>query len=183
MRLVGSEEFNVDTPLKLVEVVARLRDAINARDSIEIDPKAKFRRRLSGSIDGPSIRLTVHDDNIFTRKKSWNIEFNAEISQTPRGSSLRGAIEVPDRNALSLLVYLFKIGSVLAVVIATGLAARTAISGGAVDFGPPTMGVVISSVAVIAFGQLKKDGETAAAGDAKLLDGFMRRLLNVEAGG
>lgn len=182
-RLQDREDFKAETSLRPTEVATRLRDAIQDRRSIEIDPRSRSRRRLSGSIDGTSVRLTVHDDNFLTRKKSWNIEFTGEVDKAPLGSVLHGSIEVPDRNELRILVRLFGVGAVLAVVIAMGLAVRTAISGASVDLGPTILSLVVSAVAVIGFTQMKKGGETGAAVDAKLLEGCVRRLLRVEDAG
>ena len=176
-RLRGREAFKAETSIRPEAVAARLRGAIGERHSVEVEPRARTRRRLAGSIDGTHVRLSIHDDRVLTRRKSWNIEFSGEISGTAGGSALQGTIEVPDRDALIVLVRLLSVGAVLAVVIATALAARTAISGGAVDLGPPTLSLGVSSVAVVALARMKADGEAAAAIDARLLCEFLRRLL------
>jgi hypothetical protein len=177
-RRLGRDDFLADTSLEPEELVARLQHALDDRALIEIDPDSKSRRRVTGSIDGKTIRLGVRDDRVATRRKSWNIEFTGEISQTSNGSVLRGSIEVPDRGALGAVVRLLIVGACLAVVIAVAVSARSALSGGSIDLAPTIVTLAIGAVAVFALIQMMAEGESAAAIDSSLLQGFLRLLLS-----
>ncbi len=179
----GPEDLTAGTSLPSAEVVSRLRDAIESRRSIETDPSTRSRRRLSGSIDGTHLQLTILDDNAFSRRIGWEIEFNGEVEETYQGSALRGTIDIPDRAARTAMLRLLGIGCVLVAMIAFGLAARTAMSGGVVDLGPPGMSLVVSSIGIVALIYLQRFGEAAAAVDAGLLIECLRRLLRPEGAG
>ena len=176
-RLTDREQIAVDTALQPTDLIARLLAAIDDHHSIEMDPTLRSRRSLSGSIDGSSVRLVVYDDNMLTRKKSWNVEFNGNVVETSQGSTIRGVIEVPDRSQLSLMIRFLSIGAILVVAIAVGLTVRAVTSGGALDLAPLIVTMVVSFFAVIALFRMEREGESAAGDDASLLDAFLRRLL------
>jgi len=69
------------------------------------------------------------------------------------------------------------IACVMVVVVALGLAVRTAESAGSVSLGTPAFALVVAGVAVLGLTKMKFDGEAAAAVDAALLEDGLRSLL------
>jgi len=176
-RLSHRRDFAADSPLPPGDAEARIRAAISDGRSVESTQGARERRRLSGSVDGPAVRLTVRGDNVITRRKSWNIEFIGTIEGTSSGSRLTGSTDIPDRKALRAIVWMLGIACVMVVVVALGLAVRTAESAGSVSLGAPAFALVVAGVAVLGLTKMKFDGEAAAAVDAALLEDGLRSLL------
>ena len=176
-RLAHRRDFAADSPLPPGDAEARIRAAVSDGRSVESTHGTRERRRLSGSVDGPPVRLTVHDDNVFSRRKSWSIEFIGTIEGTSSGSRLTGSTDIPDRTALRAIVWTLGIACVLVVVVALGLAVRTAQRVGSLDLAAPTLCLVVASVAIVGLAKVKYDGEAAAAVDADLLEGELVSLL------
>ena len=175
-RLDGPLEFRAESRLAPSQVVSRIRDGLEGRQTIELDPEAKSRRRLAGWIEGTRVFLTAWDDRLWTRRKSWNVELNAKIEAAANGSVVSGTIDIPDRRALHILMLLFRVGAVIPVILEVGMSLRS----GRVEDGLLGFAVLLVAGGWFVTSRMERDGEVAAAEDAKLVDGALRRLIEPE---
>lgn len=118
--------------------------------------------------------MTVRDDNVLTRRKSWNVEFDGEIVPTADGSLLRGAIDVPDRRALDTLMWAVRIVGIVAAVLVVALRAREGLDPSTVAYG-----AVIIAFTWIATVRMRATGLKSAADDAALLLQRLRSTLSL----
>jgi hypothetical protein len=161
------------SPLPPGEAADRVRSLVRDRLTIESSESVRSSRRLQGSIDGSTVLLAVRDDNIVTRRKSWNVEFAGEITPTAGGSMLRGAIDVPDRRELDILMWAFRIAGIMAAVLIVALQARDGLDPSAVGFA-----AVILAITWIATRRMRATGLKCAADDAALLLQRLRSTLS-----
>ncbi len=127
------------------------------------------------------MRLTVQDASPWSRRKSWNVEFDGEVHVSETHTVLRDTIGVPDRRALDAFLVLFGLGLVLLVAITVGLALRSAASSGHIDLRLPIGAFVLMAVSVGGLIWARIDGEAAAAIDAQLLIRAVGALLSADA--
>jgi len=169
----GGIRVDLPSPLPPGEVAERVRSLVRDRLTIESSAPVRSARRLQGSIDGATVVLAVRDDNIVTRRKSWNVEFAGEITPTADGSMLRGAIDVPDRRELDILMWAFRIAGVMAAVLIVALQARQGLD-------PSTLGyaAVILAITWFATLRMRATGLKSAADDAALLLERLRSTLS-----
>jgi hypothetical protein len=172
-RLVGPLEFRVESRLAPEQVTSRIREELEGRQTIELSPDTKSRRRLAGWTDGTRVFLTAWDDRLPTRRKSWNIELNADIGATTNGSVVSGTIDIPDRRALHILMLLFRVAAVIPVILEVGISLRS----GRVEDGLAGFAVLLLAGGWFVTSRMERDGEIAAAEDARLVDRALRRLI------
>jgi hypothetical protein len=168
-------EVTVTSRLSEEEAAARLRDALEHSVSIE-SAATRTDRRLVGSMAGNRVVLSIRDQRVETRRKSWNIEFKGTLDPERSGSELRGSVEIPDRGALRVTMWLFRLAAVVPAVLAIGYAAGQSWDLATVA-GPILLAVAIVTVVVLATARMERDGETQAANDAEALTAFLRHLL------
>jgi hypothetical protein len=161
------------SPLPPGEAADRVRSLVRDRSTIESSESVRSLRRLQGSIDGATVVLAVRDDNIVTRRKSWIVEFAGEITPTAGGSMLRGAIDVPDRRELDILMWAFRIAAIMAAVLIVALRAREGPDLGTVGFA-----AVILAITWFATLRMRATGLESAADDAALLLQRLRSALS-----
>jgi hypothetical protein len=78
----------VATGLSVSDAATTLRRLVHERHSIEVAANVASDRRLVGSVTGARADLSVWDERLRTRRKSWNIEFLGTREQTPDGAIL-----------------------------------------------------------------------------------------------
>jgi hypothetical protein len=170
---VGGIWVDLLSPLPPGETADRVRSLVRNRLTIESSESVRSSRRLQGSVDGSTVVLAVRDDNIVTRRKSWTVEFAGEITPTAGGSMLRGAIDVPDRRELDILMWAFRIAGIIAAVLIVALQAPDGLD-------PSTIAsaAVILAIAWIATLRMRATGLKCAADDAALLLQRLRSTLS-----
>jgi hypothetical protein len=109
--------------------------------------------------------LSVWDANGFTRRKSWNVEFVGAFEAAPDGAILRGAVDVPDRAQLRVLMWMFRVAFAFVPVLVLGLDIRELSAGRPFDLSP-AIGAIAAFLVV---GRMEMDGERQAEEDARLL--------------
>lgn len=166
-------EFRAESRVPAGDLTSRIRKALESRQTIESDARAKSHRRLAGSVEGSRVCLTVWDDRLLTRRKSWNIELRAEVEGTASGGIVHGTLDIPDRGALTALMRMFRVAAAIPAVLAIALAAQA----GQVDIGPVALGASLVVGGWYVTYRMQRDGEIAAADDATLLDRALRRLI------
>jgi len=176
-RLRGPLAVVMPTVHTSADAATRLQRALDERRTIESTSAAKTDRRLAGSVSDLRVDLSVRDQRLTTRRKSWNIEFHGVFDPTPNGSSLRGSIDIPDRRQLHTLMLMFRIAAGMTAILAVALAARDLIQGAPLTAWP-TVAALGGLLLVVWFTALMEaHGERAAGEDAELLAAFIRRTL------
>jgi hypothetical protein len=177
-RLRGPLELVVPTGLTPEDASGRIQRALAERSSIELRTDAATDRRLAGSVSEARVDLTIRDERLLTRRKSWNIRFIGMFDATPNGSTLRGSVDIPDRRQLHILMQVFWLASVVVVVVAVALAVRAFAQDAPVTIWVPTVVALVATIvtAYVSW-RLEDDGERAALEDAELLAEFLRRTL------
>ena len=170
---IGGLRVDLPTPLSPSEAAERVRSLVRDRVTIESSTSVRSSRRLQGSIDASTMVLVVRDDNVLTRRKSWNVEFSGELTPTADGSMLRGAIDVPDRRDLEKLMWAFRIVGVVPAALLIALQARQGLDPSAVAFA-----AVILSITWLATLRMKVTGLKGADDDAALLLHRLRATLS-----
>lgn len=173
-RLDGPLEFRVESRLAPGQVTSRIREGLEGRRTIELDPDTKSSRRLAGWTDGTRLVLTAWDDKLWTRRKSWNIALDAEIVATANGSVVSGTIDIPDRRALHILMLLFRVAAVIPVILEVGMSLRS----GRVEDGLVGFAVLLVAGGWFVTSRMERDGKVAAAEDARLVDRALRGLID-----
>jgi hypothetical protein len=103
---------------------------------------------------------------------SWNVNFVGEITSTPTGSALRGTIDVPDRQTLDRLVWIFRLAAIGSAVMIVAIQSRTGF-----DPGTPAFGVVMVAFVWFVTMRVRNDGLRLAAEDANLIERTLRTTL------
>ena len=165
----------LDLPPGLVK--QRIRDAIDRGTPISHQAPNRSRQSAAGAIDGDQITLVLHDANVVTRRKSWNVALEGVVAADGDGTTVRGTVDVPDRKQLDQLVLLFRILSAAPVLIVGGLAIR-----GSMTFGTWALGEVLPALSLSLVGfavatWLRIDGEAEAATDAASIIRFLDETL------
>jgi len=155
----------------------RLGRLLSGRPSIEPRTNGSSNRRLIGHLEGADVRLSVWDANDFTRRKSWNVEFNGALEPTPSGAILRGAVDIPDRAQLRTLMWMFRVASAFVPLLVLGLNIRGLWDRRPLDPAPAIGAVALAVIAFLVVGRLEADGERRARDDARLLVAGVGRLL------
>lgn len=123
------------------------------------------------------VRLRVHDANLVTARKSWNIEFSGGVKPLDAGAALVGVVDIPDRRALRILSWEFRLAGVLigAMGLASGFG-QLAPDGMSVP--SVLIGLLIGAGVVLGATYLTREGERAAGEDAHLLALALHDILN-----
>jgi hypothetical protein len=168
----GGVDVDLASSLSTTETVQRVCSLVVDRVSLEVSEPPPAHRRLLGSVDGPAVHLVLRDDRIWTRRRSWNVEFVGEITPTQTGSALRGTIDVPDRQTLANLMWMFRLASIGIAVLIIAIKARTGFDPGTVAFG-----VVMVAFVWFVTMRMETDGLKYAAEDANLIERGLRTTL------
>jgi hypothetical protein len=178
----------VRTHVPVSIAAARLATVLAERPRIEPTPSARFEvgaglvissdRHLVGQVDGVGVHLAVQDANIVSRRKSWNIEFDGAFESSGTGAILRGAIDIPDRIQLRVILWMFWFLSVFAAILAVGLAIRHLSEGQPVAIWPTVVAIVTVPVVVVATRRMETDGWRRAEDDARVMSAALARLMN-----
>jgi len=125
-------------------------------------------------VTADGVRLRVHDANLVTARKSWNIEFSGGVKPLDAGAALVGVVDIPDRRALRILSWEFRLAGVL--IGAIGLAI------GVGQLAPSGMsaliGLLIGAAFLLGATYVLREGELAAGEDAHLLALALHDILN-----
>jgi hypothetical protein len=170
-------EVVVPTGLSVGDAALLLQQMVDERPSIEVMAGARTDRRVVGSVSGQRADLSIRDQRLRTRRKSWNIEFLGTLEPMPDGATLRGTIDIPDRRPLHSILWMFRIGAGLAALFWIALALGDLAPGASV----PIVPIIAVIAGVVAFGwvmaKMEDDGQRAASEDARLLMDFLHRSL------
>jgi hypothetical protein len=165
-------DIDVASGLSPEQAAQRVRSLVTDRVSLEVSVPARACRRLLGSVDGPIVHLVVRDDRPWTRRMSWNVEFAGEIAATPSGSAVRGTIDVPDRQMLDALIWIFRLTAMGIAILIVAIQTRTAF-----DPGTAAYGVVMAAFVWFITMRVRNAGVTFAAEDADLIERTLRTTL------
>jgi hypothetical protein len=162
-------------------VQERLANAVHRRTAVPWHDNPRSRMQIAGSVDSHRATLVLHDGNIWTSRRSWNVAFNGAVEPDGAGTLIRGSVDIPDRKQLDQIVLLVKITSVVALLIVTGLAIREWVTGGTWA-AEPVITAVLGVIAGLAVPEwLRLQGETAAASDAASIVRFLDETLTSPA--
>ena len=165
----------VQTHVPMSTAVERLARSLAGRPLIEPAKSLPSGRHLIGNVDGADVHLSVWDANRWSRRKSWNVEFDGAFETGESGAVLRGAIDVSDRTQLRAMMWMFRIGAALAALFAIGLAVRGASAEPLVSW-PTIAAIVVVPVVVVVTSRLEAEGERRAAEDAVLMTAALNHL-------
>lgn len=176
-RLSHPIEVVITTPLPPEDAAAHIQRALAERTSLEMEANMASDRRIAGVVEERRVELRVHDARLWTRRKSWNIEFNGTLSPSSAGATLQGSIDIPDRRALRTLMWMFRAVAAMFVVAALAIAARDLAQLGAFTpwaiVGPVVILVGLTGGTIL----LEAEGERGAGRDAELLVRFLTLRL------
>jgi hypothetical protein len=167
----------VQTHVPMSTAVERLARSLAERPLIEPATSLPSDRHLIGNVDGADVHLSVWDANRWSRRKSWNVEFDGAFETGESGAVLRGAIDVPDRTQLRAMMWMFRIATALAALFAIGLAVRGASAGEPLVSWPTIAAIVVVPVVIVVTSRLEADGERRAAEDAMLMTAALNNLV------
>jgi hypothetical protein len=158
--------IDVETDRSVADAIAGLTMAFADRGPLE------------GSINGRRISARLIDPNVLTRRKSWNVEFEGRIEESPNGARVRGTIDVPDRRQLHVIMWLFRVAAALVLVLAVGLAVRSLLAGQGIEILSIALGLAIAAGGWYATARLEGDGLQAATHDAETLAAALRGVFD-----
>jgi hypothetical protein len=174
-RLSTPVEVRIRSPLGSDEAFRRIRDAIDGSASIET-VSARSDRRLRGTVTPDRVVLSIRDSRFSTRRKSWNIEFEGSLGAGRSGTELVGEIGVSDRRELHIIMWLFRLASLVPAVSAIAIGARE--SGGFLGSGVTILfAAAIAVIAGFVTVWIEANGEQAAAADSDALTAYLDQLL------
>ena len=171
-------EVRVQTSLPVLTASRRLASLLEGRPPIEQRLRATSDRQLVGHVDGADVHLSVWDQNVRSRRKSWNVAFDGRFQSTPEGAVLEGVIATPDRAQLRIILGMFQAATVFVAILAFGLAFRDVSQGKPLVLWPSIAALSFVPFGVIATRWMERDGVHQAADDARLLVLALNRLLS-----
>jgi hypothetical protein len=151
---------------------------VHERHSIEVAANVASDRRFVGSVTGARVDLSVWDERLRTRRKSWNIEFLGALEQTTDGAILNGTVDIPDRRQLHAILWMFRLAAGLAAVLWIAFALRDLEPAGSLPILPIIGATSLVVVVWWVLARMEGDGQRAASEDARLLIDFLHRSLN-----
>jgi hypothetical protein len=167
----------LETGRPISDAASHLATLLADRPRIESGTRRSPDRRLIGQVEGTEVCLSVWDANGFTRRRSWNVEFVGAFEAAPDGAILRGAVDVPDRAQLRVLMWMFRVASAFVPVLVLGLDIRELSAGRPFDLSPAIGAIALAVAAFLVVGRIEMDGERQAEEDARLLAAGVGRLL------
>jgi hypothetical protein len=176
-RLQGPLEVAIPTRLSLADASGRLRRSLADRSSIETNTDSPSDRRLAGTVSEARADLSISDAHLIIRRRSWNVEFHGAFNPTGDGATLQGMIDIPDRRALHRIMWLFRIGAGMMVVLALSVTGRDSAQGAQVAVWPVIFAIVLAAATFMITALMEVEGEREAAKDAERLVEFLRQTL------
>jgi hypothetical protein len=170
-------EVVVEIGQPVADAGSRLGSLLAGRPSVERRTSTSTDRRLVGQVEGANVRLSVWDANGLTRRKGWKVEFRGAFEPAPGGAVLRGAVEIPDRAQLRILMWMFRVASAFVPVLVLGLDIRGLWAGRPLDPAPAIGAISLAVAAFLVVGRVEADGQRQAQEDADLLAAGLGRLL------
>jgi hypothetical protein len=167
----------VETGVPLPTAIARLARSLPDQPRIEPATGTSTDRRIIGEVDGVAVHLAVWDANVLTRRKSWNIKFDGVFESTPSGAVLKGAIDIPDRTQLNVMMSMFRIAGAFVAILALGLQIRNVSQGQPLGIWPAAGGILLAIFVIVAVRRMETEGGRGAEHDARALTTALSRLL------